>query len=61
VELLRGLLAEPGQLVLARLESTRLLQQPRQQLGLRLDERQEVGAPLEGLQELGPIGHEIRM
>jgi hypothetical protein len=61
VELLRHLLAEPGQLVLARLELARSGQQLRQELDLRLDERQEIGAPPHRFEELVPIGHDVGM
>jgi len=58
-EPLRGLLAEPGHLVLAGLELARRGQQSGQGLEVRLDERQEIGAPPDGLEELVPIGHDV--
>jgi hypothetical protein len=60
VEPLRGLLAQPGELVLARLEPARLSQQIRQERDLLFDVRQEIGAPPYGFEELLPVGQHVR-
>lgn len=59
MELLRGLLAERGQLVLARLEGPRRGQRPGQEIDVFLDERLEIGAAPQGGEELFPIGHQV--
>jgi len=61
VEPLRGLLAEPGELVLAAFKLARPGQQPRQELDVLRDVRQQIGAPPDGVEELGPIGQDVRV